>query len=355
MTRIFLIRHAESEGNIYRRAHGHYNGLITDRGYQQIEKLRERFQGEHIDAVYSSDLIRAATTAEAVSLPRELPVNTTRELREVKMGVWEDTAWGDIEYTDSDMNTKFSRDPAQWSVSGSEPYGNVKVRMYNFITEIAKKHEGETIALFSHGFAIRSLMCLLNGIPSHETEKMPYCDNTAVSLIVFDNAELSLEYHSDNSHLSKEISTLAHQTWWRLEKKMPSENLRYMPLNEVCSGDLLRIFQAKAGDRACVDMQYTAFLGDEPVGILGIDTKKSSKAGIGWLSYIHIIPMRRNKTYGTQLLGLAISDFRKLKRDRMRIEVPSGSLGINFLSRFGFVELEVTDSICLMEKNIKNW
>lgn len=39
MTRIYLVRHAEAEGNLYRIAHGHYNGLITARGYRQIRAL----------------------------------------------------------------------------------------------------------------------------------------------------------------------------------------------------------------------------------------------------------------------------------------------------------------------------
>ncbi len=57
MTRLYLIRHAEAEGNLYRVAHGHCNGLITNyRGYQQIDALRERFRKVDIDAVYSSDL-----------------------------------------------------------------------------------------------------------------------------------------------------------------------------------------------------------------------------------------------------------------------------------------------------------
>jgi len=355
LTKIFLIRHAESEGNIYRRAHGHYNGLITDRGYRQIEQLSQRFEDVHVDAVYSSDLFRAKTTATAISEPKGLEINTTDMLREVKMGVWEDTAWGDIEYMDRKMSALFSDDPALWSVSGSETYENVKARMSYFITETAKRHDGETIAFFSHGFAIRAFLCLIQDLPSHETDKVPYCDNTAVTVLIYDNGELKLESHSDNSHINKEDSTLARQTWWRVEKKHASENLRFMPLNEVCSEDLLRIFQAKAGARAHVDMQYAAYLVDAPVGIVGIDTKRDEKLNLGWLSYIHIVPASRNKNYGTQLLGLAISDFRKLHRDKLRIELPSGSLGINFMSKYGFEVLDVTDTVCLMEKDIKNW
>ena len=356
MTKIFLIRHAEAEGNIYRRAHGHFNGLITEKGYKQMDLLAKRFNDEQIHAVYSSDLARAANTAEALSKPRDLEISLSEMLREVDIGIWEDKAWGDIEYLYRDMSNKFTYDPEGWSTDGSESYDNVKARMSYFITETAKKHDGETIAVFSHGFAIRALLCMLEGIVSKETDKMPYCDNTAVTLLHFDNGELKVINHSCNAHLSKEHSTLEQQTWWRAEKKHRiSENLRFMQLNEVCSADLLRIFQAKAGERASVDMQYAGFLADEPIGIVGIDTKRDARQGIGWISYIHVVPKHRNKTFATQLLGLAISDFRKQERDRIRMEIPSGSLGINFMTKCGFETLDVTDTVCLMEKNIKNW
>ena len=355
MTNIYLIRHAEAEGNIYRRANGHYNGLVTAKGYMQIEKLRKRFENEKIDAVYSSDLTRASETAAALSEPRNLQINLSKALREVDLGEWEDKAWGDIEYFYPEMNKNFGHDPNQWSVKGSESYENVKTRMSSFIKEVAKKHKNKTIAVFSHGFAIRAISCLIEGIPSHETDKMPYCDNTAVGHLIYDNGELKAEQHGDNSHLSSENSTLAQQTWWRPGKRHLTENLRFMPLNDVCSAELLRIFQAKAGERANVNMQYAAFLSDEPIGIIGLDSKKESRQKTGWISYIHVVPTHRKKTFATQLLGLAISDFRKQRREKLRINIPSGSMGINFMSKFGFNVLDVTDSFCLMEKNIKNW
>lgn len=355
MTKIYLIRHAESEGNIYRRAHGHYNGLITNKGYKQIELLGKRLAGEQIDAVYSSDLSRTCTTATAISEPRDLQINTTDMLREVGMGEWEDTAWGDIEYKYREMNNNFSHNPAQWSVKGSEPYENVKARMSYFITETAKLHDGECIAFFSHGFAIRALICHLEGVASHETDKVPYYDNTAVMLLTYDNGKLTIKQHGDSSHLSKEHSTLAKQSWWRHGEKRIPENLRFMPLNDVCTEDLLRIFKAKAGERAHVDMQYAAFLVDEPVGIVGIDSKRDSRTNNGWLSYVHVVPKHRKKSFATQLIGLAISDFRKMRRERLRMELPSGSLGINFMSKCGFDVLDVSDTVCVMEKNIRNW
>jgi probable phosphoglycerate mutase len=80
MTRIYLIRHAEAEGNIYRRAQGQYDSLVTTNGYLQLEALRARFHGEKIDAVYSSDLFRARETARVLAAPRGLSVRLKPEL-----------------------------------------------------------------------------------------------------------------------------------------------------------------------------------------------------------------------------------------------------------------------------------
>ncbi len=44
MTKIYLIRHAEAEGNLYRRIQGHWDGSITALGLQQIDALAQRFR-----------------------------------------------------------------------------------------------------------------------------------------------------------------------------------------------------------------------------------------------------------------------------------------------------------------------
>ena len=63
MTTLFLIRHAQAEGNLYRIAQGHFDSYITALGYKQIDALAERFKNVHLDALYSSDLRRTRTTA----------------------------------------------------------------------------------------------------------------------------------------------------------------------------------------------------------------------------------------------------------------------------------------------------
>ena len=49
MTTIYLIRHAEAEGNLYRIAQGQDNSNLTDRGWRQVRALEERFKNVQID------------------------------------------------------------------------------------------------------------------------------------------------------------------------------------------------------------------------------------------------------------------------------------------------------------------
>ena len=42
MTKIYVVRHAEAEGNLYRRIHGQYDSLLTEMGMRQLEALRKR-------------------------------------------------------------------------------------------------------------------------------------------------------------------------------------------------------------------------------------------------------------------------------------------------------------------------
>ena len=56
--KLYLIRHAEADGNLYRVAQGQDDSSVTDRGLRQIAALERRFEGAAIDAAYSSDLYR---------------------------------------------------------------------------------------------------------------------------------------------------------------------------------------------------------------------------------------------------------------------------------------------------------
>ena len=130
MTTIYLIRHAEAEGNLYGRPQGQYDANITMLGRRQTAALAERFRDVPIDGLWSSDLVRAQSTASAIlKYHPQLTMHLDRDLREVDVGCWEDRTWAEIRREFPEQHHRFDHDPEKWHVPGSEPYEAVVRRM----------------------------------------------------------------------------------------------------------------------------------------------------------------------------------------------------------------------------------
>ena len=76
----------------------------------------------------------------------------------------------------------------------------VRDRMLAALRDIGMKNEGKTVAVFSHGCALRLVLGALEGYELSELGKTPHGDNTAVSKVAYENGELRLIYRDDNSH-----------------------------------------------------------------------------------------------------------------------------------------------------------
>ncbi|MBQ9933598.1 MAG: histidine phosphatase family protein, partial [Ruminiclostridium sp.] len=229
MTKIYLIRHAEAEGNLYRRMHGHYNSLITDNGYRQIQALAQRFRDIPIDAVYSSDLFRTMTTARAICDTKGLPLVTRPDLREIHMGDWEDRTFAAIAMVEPEMMGYFSQSSPLYRAPNGESFQEVRDRGSAAILDIAARHEGQTVAIFAHGTLIRNSLAAFQGIGPEGMHKMKHSDNTAVAYLEVENGKANVIFADDNSHLSEEISTLAQQHWWKGDTKKVDVNLWFRP------------------------------------------------------------------------------------------------------------------------------
>ena len=183
MTELYLIRHAEAEGNVFRRLHGQYNSRITPNGLKQIAALQERFRDVNIDAVYASDLYRTCRTAQAIYVPKGLELHKEPRLRELNCGIWEDLPFGWLAMFDRERNRTFSFDPQNWSVEEGETFPVYTDRFLEALEEIARRHEGQTVAIFSHGMVMRGI---LQRLFFPEEKDLGHAENTAVTKLLWD-------------------------------------------------------------------------------------------------------------------------------------------------------------------------
>jgi broad specificity phosphatase PhoE len=216
MTRIYLIRHAEAEGNIKRIFQGHYDGDISENGELQLERLRGRCKSLHFDAVFSSPLRRAYSTAQAAAYHQKLPVTTLDGLKEINGGCWEGCLWDDFPHLYPEQNRLWVNEPWNFQTEGGEPMRAVYNRVWETVIGIAKENEGRSLCVVSHGCAIRNFLCRAMGRPIEELNSVPWCDNTAVSIIDFDE-ELApcIVLLNDATHLDETTTTIGKQDWWK--------------------------------------------------------------------------------------------------------------------------------------------
>ena len=331
MTEIYLIRHAQAEGNRFRIMQGHWDGGVTELGRQQIALLSDRLRDLRFDAVCSSDLYRAMLTASAVYKPRSLPLYTTSALRELNIGPWEQLFFGNLLYEEPELAQRFLTDPANWRLEGAETFAELTDRAYPALEAIARRYEGGRVAVVSHGVTIRCLLARITGIDLRDREKLPMLLNTAVSVLRWEKGAFSLELFNDDSHLD----ALPRRSWGS------TATLRHRPLDPrterdyycacyrdawlAAHGDLRGFYPepywkaAREHLRLDPDSVLVLLDGDKPVGLVDLDPLRASEEGCGWLSLLYLIPEYRGKGYGIQALGRAVVGFRTQGRRALRL------------------------------------
>ena len=341
ITDIYLIRHGESEGNHYRRCHGHTNGVLTPKGRQQAETLAGRLKDEPIAAVYSSDLRRASETAK-LAVPH-LTARLMPGLREIFLGDWEDLTWGEIMH---DW-------PAQYKVfepPGGESHDAVKRRMTVALRAVAAAHPGQTVAVVSHGMALKLLCEALTGQPA------PPWDNASLGLVRCQDGVFTLAYSGDGAHLG-ELASFAKLTWWKGGRDI---NLRFRaassPGDDAFAQSSRREtwtslygepsgFDEKAWDVERQSIRkgppwslQTALDGDVTAGLLELQTRQGADNGDGHIAFFYLTPEYRGRGVAAQLIGEAVCRYRGLGRKRLTLRVsPTNHKALRVYENAGFV------------------
>ena len=110
-------------------------------------------------AIYSSDLARAASTAEPLARLTGLPVNLDKDLRERHGGAWEGL-------TDQEIRQFYPEEYQTWSPPEGEPTAAVADRAAKAFERIADSMPGGSLTVVvSHGAAIGMGMSRLLGLP----------------------------------------------------------------------------------------------------------------------------------------------------------------------------------------------
>ena len=202
MTEIYMVRHCEAMGNVMRLFQGSSDFDISETGSKQLEYLKKRFKDIPIDRVYTSPLIRARKTAQAVIGERDLEPIDEKGLIELDGGIVEGKPFIETFNSIPGLADTWDNHPEDFAPEGGEKMRDAYERIWNTVKKIAAENAGKTVACTTHGGVTRWLLCRLLKGDIKKLSEMPWSENTAVTLIRFDS-ELNPEvvFYNDISHL----------------------------------------------------------------------------------------------------------------------------------------------------------
>ena len=167
---LYLIRHAYTQ----RTALPVETWPLSDLGRQQAQRLAELPFWQNVEMICASVEPKALQTAQIVAERRDLPVEPIFDLRELRR------PGGPVDDYESAVRQVLENPTT--SVNGWEPAGEAQTRIVTAIERLLMLHEGQTLAVVSHGLALTLYLAYLTDTPPtlDSWRSLPFASATLV-------------------------------------------------------------------------------------------------------------------------------------------------------------------------------
>jgi len=163
-TLIYLFRHGEVILAETRRFIGHLDVPLSPLGERQSAAQAARLAAVELDALFTSDLIRARRTGEIIGGPHGLTPTLVPELREMAMGRWEGLTAAEIQRAEPEKFAEWMADVGKFPFPDGESVPDLEARAWPAFESIVEANAGGAIAIVAHGGTNRALICRALGL-----------------------------------------------------------------------------------------------------------------------------------------------------------------------------------------------
>ena len=200
-TTILLIRHGQTDWNQARRAQGHIDIPMNEAGRWQSQRLAQRLVGWPVDAIYSSDLRRASETAAILGRPLNLTPILDAAFRERNGGIFQGLTGEELAQRHPEAFQAFlehGRTPP-----GGESNLDLARRAVPALERLVTAHQGQMIALVTHGGTLRVLIAYVMGLPVGKKAPFKVSSNTGLTVAEVGKARRYITLLNDSCHLDR--------------------------------------------------------------------------------------------------------------------------------------------------------
>ena len=204
-TRLFIVRHTETIGNVEERLTGLQDYEITEKGKILIKKLTKELENIKFDKIYSSTSGRAIKTIEPIAKKQNLKIEENDKLWEMNFGKYDGLRWEEVNKIQPEIKQTQKEINEITGIPNQETMEEVANIMYDCIFKILKENEGKTILISSHGVAIEAFLRKIENIKfKYEREK--FCQhNVAINELEYENNKFKIIRLADIEYLKNQI------------------------------------------------------------------------------------------------------------------------------------------------------
>ncbi|MEZ5307302.1 MAG: histidine phosphatase family protein [Pyrinomonadaceae bacterium] len=185
-TRLYLVRHGQSGGNVEGRFGGHSDTPLSGLGEKQAELTADVLSAKNIAAIYTSDLRRAVQTAEPLERRSGIKITRTSAFRERHVGVLEGLTFAESkEQYPTDYYALVNRE-VNHVITGGESYRQLLRRATSALKEVLYAHRGEQVVVYSHTGTICFLSLYLMGAIRKTTRFTPWIVTSNCGINLFE-------------------------------------------------------------------------------------------------------------------------------------------------------------------------
>jgi alpha-ribazole phosphatase len=211
--KIYLIRHGETDYNLYKKYCGSSDIPLNKTGIWQANKLAERLSDLKVDTVFSSDLIRASETAKIIF--KDEPIIEFDKLQEYNFGIFEGLTYDEIMQKYPKLYNDWIENPMSITIPSGDSYPKFNKRINDAYSYIITHFKDQTVAVVSHSGPIKTLLlkALKTDAESFRNNDLDSFwkieqSNSALNIIeeTFDG-KINIICRNDTSHLSEKDLT----------------------------------------------------------------------------------------------------------------------------------------------------
>jgi probable phosphoglycerate mutase len=204
VTRVLAVRHGETAWNVDTRIQGQLDIPLNDTGRWQARRLAAAVAEEGVHAIYSSDLLRAHQTAQAIGTATGLPVHSDVALRERGFGAFEGHTYKEIEARWPEAAQRWRRrEPDFRPGEHGESLTVFYERCVSVAARLAAAHPGQTIVLVAHGGVMDCLYRAASRVDLQAARSWQL-GNASINRLLHTPDGFTLVGWSDTSHLDDE-------------------------------------------------------------------------------------------------------------------------------------------------------